>query len=80
MKLLELYLNQNGNHKFVAAEGLRRTEIAPAQGNNHALQAQALALIEADDDFERRVRIFDEHGIMLRGKTTMNLSVEQLRS
>jgi len=79
MKLLELYLNKNGDHKFVAAEGSRRKEIGAATGDNNALLAQALQLIEADSDFESQLRIFDSNNIMLRGMTTKYVSVEQLK-
>lgn len=79
MKLLELYLNKNGEHKFVAAEGSRRNEICSARGDNNALLSQALKLIEADSDFEQQLRVFDTNNIMLRGMTTKYVSVEQLR-
>ncbi|MGH2547841.1 MAG: hypothetical protein ACRDHN_00500, partial [Thermomicrobiales bacterium] len=69
MKQLELYLNKNGDHKFVAAEGSRRTEISPARGDNNTMLAEALRLIEADCDFERQLRVYDNNEIMLRGMT-----------
>jgi hypothetical protein len=79
MKQLELYLNKNGDHKFVAAQGSRRDQVCSAAGDNNALLSQALKLIEADSDFERQVRIFDTNGIMLRGMTTKYVTVDQLR-
>jgi hypothetical protein len=80
MKLLELYLNKNGAHKFVTAEGTRRTEFCSANGDNNAMLSQALTLIEADPDFEPRLRIYDANGIMLKGDVTRYATTEQLRS
>jgi hypothetical protein len=80
MKLLELYFNKNGEHKFVIADGTRRTEFCSANGDNNAMLSQALTLIQANPDFESRLRIYDCNGIMLKGSVTRYASTEELRS
>ncbi len=80
MKLLELYASANGAHKFVTAEGTRRTDLTFTSDNTDAMLAHALRLIESDSDFEPKLRIYDAFGKVIKGNVTMWVSLDRLKS
>jgi hypothetical protein len=63
MKLLELYINKNAPHRFICVDGVRRSDLPFTNGDTNVMLAEAVRIIEGDEAFEERIRIYDAHGI-----------------
>lgn len=70
MKLLELYINKTAPHHFICVDGFSRTQMEFSSSDSNVMLAEALRIIEADEAFEDRIRVYDAHGICLKGDVT----------
>lgn len=79
MKLLELYINKNGPHRFICVDGLHRSDLPFTGSDTDTMLAEAVRIIEGDQVFDERIRIYDAHGICLKGDVTRYVTLASLK-
>ncbi len=79
MKLLELYINKNAPHRFICVDGVRRSDLPFTGSDTNVMLAEAVRIIEGDQAYEERIRIYDAHNICLKRDVTRWVTLADLK-